>query len=40
VAAGRGIRLERIAMLNDSFPFIETLVDVVLAHESTLTMPS
>jgi ferrochelatase len=40
VAAGRGIRLERIAMLNDSSPFIETLVDVVLAHESTLTMPS
>jgi ferrochelatase len=40
LAAGRGIRLERIAMLNDSSPFIETLVDVVLAHESTLTMPS
>jgi protoporphyrin/coproporphyrin ferrochelatase len=40
LAAGRGIRLERITMLNDSAPFIETLVDVVIVHESTLTISS
>jgi ferrochelatase len=40
LAASRGIRLERIAMLNDSSPFIETLVDLVIAHETTLTIPS
>lgn len=40
LAAGRGIRLERITMLNDSSPFIETLVDVVTAHESSLTISS
>jgi ferrochelatase len=40
VASGRGIQLERIAMLNDSSAFIETLVDVVDAHESSLTIPS
>ena len=36
LAAGRGIQLERIAMLNDSSAMIETLVDVVAAHESSL----
>jgi ferrochelatase len=40
LAAGRGIRLERIPMLNDSSPFIETLVDVITAHESSLTISS
>jgi ferrochelatase len=40
MAAARGIHLERIAMLNDSPPFIETLVDIVTAHESSLTIPS
>lgn len=40
LAAGRGIRLERITMLNDSSPFIETLVDVVTAHEASLTISS
>jgi protoporphyrin/coproporphyrin ferrochelatase len=40
LAAGRGIRLERIAMLNDSSRFIETLVDVLTAHESSLTISS
>jgi ferrochelatase len=40
LAAGHGIRLERIAMLNDSPAFIETLVDVLTAHESSLTIPS
>jgi ferrochelatase len=39
-AASRGIRLERIPMLNDSPAFIETLVDVVTAHESSLTISS
>jgi ferrochelatase len=36
LATGRGIQLERIAMLNDSSPMIETLVDVIAAHESSL----
>jgi protoporphyrin/coproporphyrin ferrochelatase len=36
LAAGRGIQLERIAMLNDSSAMIETLVDVIAAHESSL----
>jgi protoporphyrin/coproporphyrin ferrochelatase len=40
LAAGRGIQLERMAMLNDSPAFIETLVDVISAHESSLTIPS
>jgi len=40
LASGRGIQLERIAMLNDSSAFIETLVDVVAAHESSLSIPS
>ncbi|HKT35473.1 MAG TPA: ferrochelatase [Nitrospira sp.] len=39
-AAARGIELERIAMLNDSAVFIETLADVVAAHESSLSIPS
>ena len=37
---GRGIQLERIAMLNDSSAFIETLLDIVAAHESSLSIPS
>ncbi len=40
LAAARGIQLERIAMLNDSSVFIETLVEVVTAHESSLSIPS
>ena len=39
-AEGHGIQLERIAMLNDSAAFLETLVDVVTVHESSLTIPS
>jgi ferrochelatase len=39
-AAGRGIAMERIAMLNDSSAFIDTLVDVIAAHESSLSIPS
>lgn len=38
-AERRGIRLERIAMLNDSPSLVEILVDVLAAHES-LTIPS
>ena len=40
LAAGRGMQLERIAMLNDSAHFIETLADILVAHESSLTIPS
>jgi len=40
LAVSRGIHLERIAMLNDSPAFIDTLVDVVTAHESSLTISS
>ena len=40
LAAGRGVQLERIAMLNDSSDFIEALVDVVALHESSLSIPS
>jgi ferrochelatase len=39
-AAGRGIAIERMAMLNDSSAFIDTLVDVIAAHESSLSIPS
>jgi ferrochelatase len=35
-AAGRGLRLERIAMLNDSPDLIETLASVLTAQESSL----
>jgi protoheme ferro-lyase len=40
LAAGRGIQLERRAMLNDSPAFIETLLDVIAAHEFSLTIRS
>jgi ferrochelatase len=40
LAAGRGIQLERMAMLNDSPAFIETLLDVIAAHEFSLTIRS
>jgi ferrochelatase len=40
LAARQGIQLERISMLNDSPAFIEMLVDVISAHESSLTIPS
>jgi ferrochelatase len=35
-AAGRGLQLERIAMLNDSAALIDTLTAVLAAHESSL----
>ena len=40
LANGHGIQLERIAMLNDSSVFIDTLLDLVAAHESSLSIPS
>ena len=36
-AAGRGLQLERIAMLNDSAALIDTLASVLKAHESSLS---
>ena len=40
LATKLGMQLERIAMLNDSDAMIEILVDVLAAHESTLTIAS
>jgi ferrochelatase len=40
LATNRGMQLERIAMLNDSPAFIDILVDILAAHESSLTIPS
>ena len=39
-AARSGVQLERIAMLNDSPALIETLAEVVAAHERPLAIPS
>jgi ferrochelatase len=36
LAMSKGIDLERIAMLNDSPALIDTLLDVLAAHESSL----
>ena len=35
-AAGQGLQLERIAMLNDSPALVGTLASVLRAHESSL----
>ena len=40
LAANKGIRLERIAMLNDSPALIETLLDVLTTHESSFCIQS
>ena len=40
LAAARGMHLERVAMLNDSSAFIDTLADIVMAHESSLSIAS
>ncbi len=40
LAVNKGLHLERMAMLNDSFPLIETLRDVLAAHESSLCSQS
>ncbi|OQW33544.1 MAG: ferrochelatase [Nitrospira sp. SG-bin1] len=39
LAVTNGIQLERIAMLNDSSALIETLQDVLSAHQSSLCLP-
>jgi ferrochelatase len=39
-AARSGVQLERIAMLNDGPALIDTLADVVSAHESSLAILS
>jgi len=39
-AAGRGLQLERIEMLNDSPALVDTLVSVLRAHESALCSTS
>ena len=40
LAANKDIHLERMAMLNDSLPLIETLRDILTAHESSLCIQS
>ncbi len=40
LAEKRGMQLERMAMLNDSPAMIDTLADVLAAHESSLKIPS
>jgi protoporphyrin/coproporphyrin ferrochelatase len=39
-AAAMGMQLERMAMLNDSSALIETLADILAAHEAALCQPS
>jgi len=40
LATKQGMRLERMAMLNDSTALVETLLDVLAAHESSLCLHS
>jgi ferrochelatase len=40
LAVNKDLHLERMAMLNDSLPLIETLRDVLAAHESSLCIQS
>lgn len=40
LAVGKGLHLERMAMLNDSPAMLETLRDVLATHESSLCTPS
>jgi ferrochelatase len=40
LAVSQGLHLERMAMLNDSAAILETLRDVLTAHESTPCLPS
>ncbi len=40
LAVSKGLHLERMAMLNDSAAILETLRDVLAAHESTPCLPS
>ena len=40
LATSKGMQLERMAMLNDSLPLVETLLDVLAVHESSLSIQS
>ena len=40
LAVQKGLHLERMAMLNDAPSLIETLRDILVAHESSLRIPS
>jgi ferrochelatase len=40
LATSKGMQLERIAMLNDSPALVDTLLDLVAAHESSLHVQS
>lgn len=40
LAVSKGLHLERMAMLNDSSPILETLRDVLATHESSRCTPS
>jgi len=40
LASGKGMQLERMAMLNDQPALVDILLDVLAAHESTQSLPS
>jgi ferrochelatase len=40
LAMGKGIQLERMAMLNDQPALVDTLLDILAAHESSLCLQS
>jgi ferrochelatase len=40
LAVAQGMQLERMAMLNDQPALVETLLDIVAAHESSLCLQS
>ncbi|MGQ0665404.1 MAG: ferrochelatase [Nitrospiraceae bacterium] len=40
LATSKGMQLERIVMLNDSLALVETLLDIVATHESSLRVQS
>ena len=40
LASGKGIQLERIAMLNDQQELIDTLLNILATHESSLCLQS
>jgi ferrochelatase len=40
LASGKGMQLERIAMLNDQPVLVDTLLDILATHESSLCLQS
>jgi len=40
LASGKGMQLERMAMLNDQPALVDVLLDVLVAHELTLSLQS